>query len=145
MPERPAVPVGADGYVLLSPHGARLVLLALDVLGRQVAAADGRPPTGDLAQLRRTVGEAAAAGTAPGTIAGPWPQLVATSAERLTTVEAAAVLGVTERAVRKAAAAGRFGATRHGRTWSLDAAAVRRAARRQPWAPTAADPSSASC
>jgi hypothetical protein len=100
------------------------VALALDQLARQVARTDGRPPAGDLAELRRMIAAAVTLGSAAGTTGGQPAGPVAGS-ERMTAAEAAEHLGVSARAVRKAAAAGRYGARRHGAAWSLDGSQVR--------------------
>jgi hypothetical protein len=129
--DRPASLVGTDGHVILSPHGARLVHLALEAATRQATRRDGGKPASDVEYLRTVLRLAVdhADGSATGSPGTPWRLVLPSSAARITTAEAAAILGVTERAVRLAAAQGRYGAERHGRVWSLSEIEVRQAAR----------------
>jgi len=116
-----------DGSVWLEPHGVRLVHLALALLLRQ-AHRTGAAPGSDLAYLAEVIrlGVARAAGADPGTAEARWVAHLPVSGALVSAAEAAAILNVTPRAVRKAAALGGFpGALRLGNGWVIPEHEVR--------------------
>jgi excisionase family DNA binding protein len=115
--------------VELSPHGARLVHLALVALVRQAAARDGGKPADDLSYLATVVrlAVARADGAAPVTGGLSFRLDLPPPGQMITVAEAAAIRGVTPQAIRKAIRAGRFPAQRHGSLWLVPEEAVRRA------------------
>jgi hypothetical protein len=125
--ERPASLADPDGSVWLSPHGARLVHLALALLLRQ-AHRTGATPASDLAYLAMVVrlAVARADGADPGTAKATWMVTLPASDALVTAAEAAAILGVTSRAVRKAISQGRLpGARRLSSGWVIPEYEVR--------------------
>jgi excisionase family DNA binding protein len=141
---KPAELHGPYGEVILSPAGVRLCAAALMIVANltdeEVASAlhrrrpgrgDGAAPlTDDVAYLRTVLrlAQDRAAGNTSESYGERVTILLPSSEARLTTAEAAAILGVSEQAVRAAARQGRYGAARPGRDWSLSEWEVRMAA-----------------
>ena len=116
------------GHVVLDRRGAAMVLVALELARRSRQVRDGDAAlSADFAWIYETC--RIAAGSFPPATADRAVRVILPSSEAvLTTAKAAAILGQTVQAVRKAAQAGRHGATRHGRVWVLNEVQVRQAA-----------------
>jgi excisionase family DNA binding protein len=105
------------GGVLLTCRGCEIAAAALELMRRQAAGRDGGVRLGaEFAQLLAVVA-LGAEGCEPATVEARWRLDMPPSDRLLTVKEAAALRRVSGAAIRKAIAAGRLPARRHGSQW----------------------------
>lgn len=129
MGDSPAWLASEDGSVWLSPHGARLVYVALKLQGVYDQARTGVAPKDDVGALAAVIKWAVdrANGSRPGTSGQRFVVTMPASGSKVTVAEAAEIWQVSPRAIRKAVAEGRLQAERHGTLLLLDEYEVRHA------------------
>jgi excisionase family DNA binding protein len=115
---------GLNGAVALIEGPEAMALISycgLDSYSRQHRGADPRLDRAVAKLLLVSAAFRAGTGSALGTFRTEPPEPVTRSDGRLTTGQAASLLGVTPRAVRKAITEGRLPAERSGSRWLIDA------------------------
>jgi excisionase family DNA binding protein len=115
----PPAQLWPGGGVLLTRRGCEIAAAGLELLRRKAAVRDGGVGLGaEFAQLLAVVA-LGAQGCEPATVQARWRLDMPPSDRLLTVTEAAALRRVSGAAIRKAIAAGRLPAQRHGSQWLI--------------------------